>query len=217
MRIINYQNISERVYEVLSERIINQKIKPGQRLKEEQLAQEMGVSRTPLRKTLSNLARDGFLEIEPHKGAKVRKFHAEDVGEVYDIRMALESLAARLAASKVASKDLEKLKVLFSKKDARTLIKADTQLHDLIIRNCGNKKLTKMLNNLHSLIQAFRIAGYVSMRRSVAATSDHMKILRALSMRDGEAAENLMRKHIARTKKEILRHFSSQEKEAVKK
>jgi len=210
MKALNYLNISEQVYAELSQQIISQRLKPGQRLREEQLASQFGISRTPLRDAISRLAQNGLVDIEPRKGASVKQFNIDDVVEVYDIRTVLEGLAARLAAPELNLNELKKLKALFSKKDPRSLIKADTGLHDLIINSCGNKKLMEILNNIHGLVQAFRVAGYKSRQRSATATVDHKQILKALMERDGAAAENLMRGHIQKVKQEILQNFNKQ-------
>ena len=207
MGILNPINISDQAYEVLSEQIIRQKIRPGERLIEEQLAEELGISRTPLRDAITRLAKDGLVDIERRKGASVKSFSIGDVVEVYDIRMAMEGLATRLATPKLACEDLEQLKALFAKKDTRTLIKADTRLHNLIISSCGNKRLVTMLDNLRNLIQVFRVTGYMSRKRSAQATSDHLKILKALKNRDEDAAEQSMRDHIAKTKRDIMKNF----------
>jgi len=210
MKALNYLNISEQVYAELSQQIISQRLKPGQRLREEQLASQFGISRTPLRDAISRLAQNGLVDIEPRKGASVKQFNIDDVVEVYDIRTVLEGLAARLAAPELNLNELKKLKALFSKKDPRSLIKADTGLHDLIINSCGNKKLMEILNNIHGLVQAFRVAGYKSRQRSATATVDHKQILKALMERDEAAAENLMRGHIQKVKQEILQNFNKQ-------
>ena len=210
MKALNYLNISEQVYAELSQQIISQRLKPGQRLREEQLATRFGISRTPLRDAINRLAQNGLVDIEPRKGASVKQFNIDDVVEVYDIRAVMEGLAARLAAPGLDLNELNKLKAMFSKKDSRSLIKADTGLHDLLINSCGNKKLVEMLNNIHGLVQAFRVAGYKSRQRSATATVDHKRILKALMERDGEAAENVMHVHIQKVKQEILQNFHKQ-------
>jgi len=211
MAILQHPNISDRVYEILSQQIINHKLKPGSRLREKQLAEQFGVSRTPLRDALNRLAQDGFVTIEPRKGASIKEFNIDDVREVYDIRMALEGLAARLAATKPDIRQLEKLKAQFVKSDTRTLLRADTDLHDLVVSSSGYKKLEGILNNIYNLIQAFRAAGYASKKRSTKASSDHLKIIKAIMDHDQEAAENLMRNHIEKTKQEILRNITGGE------
>jgi len=213
MERLEHQNISGKAYQVLLEMIVSRKLKPGERLVEEQLAKNLGVSRTPLREAINRLSKDGLVLLQARKGASVREFEIDDVVEVYDIRMALEGLAANLAASNIDLKKLKKLERLFESSEAKDLLKADAQLHDLIISSCGNNRLIIALNDLKNFIEMFRIAGYTFTMRSIVATSDHLKILEALKNRDGQQTEKLMRKHIEKTKEGILESFM--EKKAI--
>ena len=213
MERLEHQNISGKAYQVLLEMIVSRKLKPGERLVEEQLAKNLGVSRTPLREAINRLSKDGLVLLQARKGASVREFEIDDVVEVYDIRMALEGLAANLAASNIDLKKLKKLERLFESSEAKDLLKADAQLHDLIISSCGNNRLIIALNDLKNFIEMFRIAGYTFTMRSIVATSDHLKILEALKNRDGQQTETLMRKHIEKTKEGILESF--REKKAI--
>ena len=105
---VNHSNICDKVYGILSEQIISQKLKPGERLPEEQIARKLGVSRTPVRDAISRLVNDGFAEMEPRKGASVKDYQINDVVEVYDLRVVLEGLAVRLAAENVDEQELKK-------------------------------------------------------------------------------------------------------------
>jgi DNA-binding GntR family transcriptional regulator len=213
---LNHPNISDRIYDILCEQIISQKLRFGTRIKEEEVAQELGVSRTPLRDAINRLVKDGYLEAEPRKGARVTRFQIKDVEEVYDLRMALEGLAARLSASELDAEELKHLMSHFSEKvkDTKALHKADTQLHDLIIRNCGNDRLIHMLDNLYKLIRIFRLTGYSSPERSGMATSDHVEIIKAFLKRDANLAEQKVREHIRKTKEQILSQFEQQQEQS---
>lgn len=204
-----FPKISDQIYETLLKQIIDHKLKPGARLLEEQLGRDLGVSRTPLRDAINALARDGFIRVEPRRGASVRDFKLEDLIEVYDIRMALEGLAAKLAAGNINYDVLARLADEFKNSDVRKLLKADTNLHQIIIESCNNVKLQEMLTNLGNLVQAFRTAGYQSTSRSKSATVYHIKIVKALMDKDGSMAERLMREHIEKTKNEIINEFQA--------
>jgi DNA-binding GntR family transcriptional regulator len=207
---ISYESISDKIYGAIYEQICNQTLPLGSRLKEEQVARDLGVSRTPLREALNRLIKDGLLEMEPRKGVRVKNFTVEDVVEVYDIRKVLEGLAAGLAVPKLDPQVLKDLQRAFESKDTSVLLRADTELHDLIVRHCGNARLIDMLDNLHNLIQVFRISGYGSPTRSEQATRDHLKIIQACLDRDAVQAEFLVREHIENTKKLILQNFKTQ-------
>ena len=208
MEMLDLQNIGERAYGVLLEMIIARELLPGQRLIEEQLALELGISRTPLREAVNRLAKEGLVEIEPRKGAKVKRFSIEDVEEVYDIRAALEGLAARLAVPNIPKDKLKDLWKRFGRKDAKSLIRADSDLHALVFECCKNERLAELLGNLRNLVQVFRVAGYGSVKRSAIATEEHVKIIDALIEGKGVQAERLMKKHIEKTKSAIVASFN---------
>lgn len=213
MKMLKHQNISGKAYQVLLEMIVSRQLKPGERLVEEQLAKNLGVSRTPLREAMNRLAKDGLVLLQDRKGASVKEFEINDVRDVYDIRAVLEGLAADLAASTIDLKKLEKLECLFKSPEAKDLVRADAQLHDLIISSCGNERLIRALNDLKNFIEIFRVSGYTFSGRSAIATSDHLNIIEALKSRDGQQAERLMRKHITKSKEGILDSFM--EKRAI--
>ncbi len=209
---LDHSNICDKVYDILSEQIINQKLKPGERLPEEQLAADLGVSRTPVRDAISRLVKDGFAETEPRKGAFVKDFQIEDVIEIYHLRVVLEGLAVTLAGANVDGPDLKKLKKRFASKNTKKLLKADTELHSYIIDRCGNSKLIEILNNLHSLVDVFRASGYTSSKRSAKATAGHIEIINALIKGNVAGAEKAMKKHIEKTKSEIVKKFKQAQK-----
>lgn len=208
---IYHPNISNRICDIILRQIGNQKLKPGARLKEELLTDELGVSRTPLRDAINRMVKEGYLEAEPRKGARVRKFQTKDIVEIYDIRMALEGLAIRLSLPNIDPKKLVVLKSQFSGKDVKVLPKADARLHYLIVQNCGNKRLIDMLNNLDKLIHVFRLAGYGSPTRSEMAVSDHLQIIAALLKKDPDLAEKKVREHIKNTKWQIIADFGNKQ------
>ena len=95
------------------------------------------------------------------------------------------------------------------------LLRADTDLHKMIISHCGNGHLRDMLSNLYSLVQVFRVAGYGSRQRSTEATRDHLEIIEALLEVDGEQAEARMRGHIEKTKQQIVHEFEAKQAETA--
>lgn len=207
---LDHPNIGSRVYHTLYRQIVDHRLKPGARLKEEHLTKELGISRTPLRDAITRLVKDGYLDVEPRRGARVKKFSAKDVNEIYDIRKALESMAIRLAIGHIAPQALKQLKGQFRGQDVRDIQKADRELHNLIIMNSGNKRLIEMLVNLYKLICIFRREGYQSPLRSKNASYQHLRIIDALLMGNAALAEKEMCEHIENTKQEIIAELESQ-------
>lgn len=206
---LDHPNIGSRVYQILYRQIVGRRLKPGARLKEEHLTKELGISRTPLRDAITRLVKDGYLDAEPRRGARVKKFSAKDVNEIYDIRKALERLAIRLAIGHIAPPALKQLNGQFRGQKARNIQKADRELHNLIIMNCGNKRLIEMLGNLYKLICIFRREGYQSPRRSENASDQHLRIIAALLKGNAVLAEKKMCEHIEDTKQEIIADLES--------
>jgi len=206
---IEHPNIGRRVYNILYRQIVSGKLPQGTRLKEEHLTKQLGVSRTPLRDAIGRMVNDGYLYVEPRRGARVRKFGAQDIAEIYDIRKALETLAVRLSAGKITGQELNELKNTFSRRDVESLWQADRRLHDLIVRRCGNRRLIEMLENIYRLICIFRRKGYRSSERVRNAGRQHLRIIEALLKDDVGAAEKVMSEHIESTKQEIIHELGT--------
>jgi DNA-binding GntR family transcriptional regulator len=212
--IIEHSNLSDKVYNILLDRIITQKIKPGGKLIEEDLAKNLGISRTPIREALNRLFRDDLIELIPRKGGYIRKLTARDVEEVYEIREVLENLAVRLAIPLIRDRALKRLEELVRKTEKLTgkdkmksQVNIDSELHNSIITSCGNSRLQKMIKSLYNFIQAFRVLEAQQSQRSDQALQEHKMILEALSKRDVEQTTELMSRHIENTKNNILADF----------
>ncbi len=210
----HHMDLSTKVYDLLSNWLVTQKIKAGDRLIEESLSKELNISRTPIRAALNLLAKDGLIELIPRKGGSVRKLGIKDVDEVYEIRQVLEGLAICLSGSKITEKELNKLKKLLkqskiylSKNSATQLAKLDSEFHRIIINCCGNKRLIEFLESLYNFVQIFRVMGYYRPIRAKQAWKEHDKILKALIKQDIDEVRKLMKEHILNTKKYILSDF----------
>ena len=208
---IDQQTISDKAYLAITELVFKRKLKPGDRLIETKLANDLGISRTPLREAITRLSQDGFFVTEPRKGTYVRDFQIEDVIEVYDIRIALEGLAARLSVEHLNANDLKKIKERFLIGDIADLPEIDSSLHSLFIKHSGNKRLVCILGNIYNLTQMLRILGYASTVKSQQATSDHIQIIEALLKKDADLASSLVVEHITKTKESIISKLLSRE------
>ncbi len=213
-KIIEHSNLSDKVYNILLDRIITRKIKPGEKLIEEELAENLGISRTPIREVLNRLFRDGLIELIPRKGGYIKKLTVRDVEEVYEIREVLENLAIRLAVPLIREKELKRIEELVRKTEKLTgrdklksQVNIDSELHNSIIASSGNSRLGKMIKSLYNFIQAFRVLESQQPQRSDQALQEHKTILEALSKRDAGQATELMSEHIKNTKNNILRDF----------
>ena len=155
--------LREIVFETIRGAIITGELQPGQRLMEVQLAEEMGVSRTPVRESIRKLELEGLVKMVPRRGAYVTPMSVNDLKEMMEIRRALEGLAAELAALNATAEEIAKLYAANQRfgesamaNDEEGIIKNDMAIHDIIYRASGNKKLLTMINSLREQMQRFR-------------------------------------------------------------
>ena len=205
IKLDGYKPLRDVVFETLRDAIIRQVLKPGERLMEIQLADEMGVSRTPVREAIRKLELEGLVVMVPRKGAYVAGVSMKDIHEVYEVRSALEMLAVTLAAERITDEELDALErqVLReseeeSKKDGSldNIIYIDSSFHDIIYQAAHNQRLVQFVNILQEQLQRFRAASLARPGRSKTALEEHKKIVEALSERNGELAARLARERI---------------------
>lgn len=194
--------LSEQVKEFIIQAIMNGELKPGERVVESSLARRLGVSQAPVREAIRELALLGFLETEPYKGTSVRSFTPEGLYEVYTIRAALESLAARLAARRMTDGDVQNLQRILDemieagkKREADRMIRLDNEFHETIIRISGNKLLYQLWQTLrfgYWTIVTTRISTF----NLEELAARHGQLLQAIETRDPDKASRAMQRHI---------------------
>lgn len=203
IKLDGYKPLRDIVFETLREAIIHQTLKPGERLMEIQLAEEMGVSRTPVREAIRKLELEGLVVMVPRKGAYVASISMKDIHEVYELRSALEALAASLAAARITDEELEEMERQMVKEAKETdennlqgIVTIDTTFHDLLYKAANNQRLVQFINILQEQLQRFRAATLSSPGRSKYALEEHKKIVEALANRDAKLAARLATEHI---------------------
>ena len=200
----DHLSLTERVYMTLRQMILNMELPPGTRLKDIELARKLGVSNTPLREAMRWLAADSLVESIPRRGTFVKRLTAEESGRLYEIREALEVLAARLAAERATSETLSRiseaaaghLKAVESG-NVQEYLALDRQFHTLIAEGSKNEILVSMLNLIADRIYIVRRLTS-NVEKDFLTSREHMEIAEALSRRDGERAAELIQKHIRR-------------------
>ncbi|HEX3031466.1 MAG TPA: GntR family transcriptional regulator [Bacillota bacterium] len=211
VKLDTYKPLREIVFESLREAIINGSLEPGERMMEIQLAEEMGVSRTPVREAIRKLELEGFVVMIPRKGAYVAGISYKDIADVFEIRAALESLAAGLAAERITEEEMEALERSLVKvaestesNDLNLLINADTDFHDLIYKASRNERLVQIVSNLREQIQRFRKTSLSQPGRMKLALDEHRQIVEAVCNRDVELASKLAKEHIEMAENSML-------------
>ncbi len=213
-KIAQRKSLGQHVFENLKSAIIKGDLSPGDRLIENQLAETLGISRTPVREAIHKLEREGFLRKKPGGGFSVLGLSRDDVIETFGIRSVLESYAARLAAqkhSKQALKPLEKKIDTFQRRldsgDFESLPDINTGFHDLLYGLSESPRLIKMIHNLRDQIFRFRQIILKDANLAKMSNQDHKEMLRQIRQGDGESVERLVREHIMRGQQAVLNVF----------
>lgn len=217
IKLDSFRPLGEMVYESLRDAIVNQVLKPGERLMEMDLADEMGVSRTPVREAIRKLELEGYVVMIPRKGAYVAGLSIKDINEVFEIRGALESLAAGLAAQRATEKEIEEMELNlamesshFESSDLLKTIEVDTKFHELIFNASRNSRLLIMVKELREQVQRFRTTTLAVPGRMKFALDEHREIVEAIANRDVEAAQRAAREHIESAEAALLEVISYQ-------
>lgn len=214
---------SENLTEYLIEAIVEGQIAPGSKISEPELAKRFEVSRGPLREALMRIEGLGLIERIPHVGARVIQFSSEKLVELYEVREALEGMAARLAARNITEIEIAGLETLLSTHSAHIdqvdgasyfHQQGDFDFHYRIIKASRNSQLVSLLcDELYHLLRMYRYQSPRAQSRPVEALDEHKFILQAIRNRDEELAEMLMRRHISRSRRLIEQQILSEAKD----
>jgi len=212
IKLNNYKPLREIVFESLRVAIINGTLRPGERLMELQLAEQMGVSRTPVREAIRKLELEGFVVMVPRKGAYVSGISVKDIIDIFEVRAALESLAAGLAAERITEEELDELeRALFQIQEVSTgdnigvVADKDATFHELLFRASRNQRLVAMITHLQEQIQRFRTTSLSVPGRTKHAVAEHKNIVDAIGERNVELAQALAREHVENAEQSFLK------------
>jgi DNA-binding GntR family transcriptional regulator len=182
---------------------------PNERLVEGQLAEKLGVSRTPIRQALTMLEAEGLVEITPNKGAVVCSFSIDDVWDIYDLRAVLEGHAARRAAGRIHADELLRLREVAEameevsperfadhQEESRWLVATNQEFHGTIVSASHNGRLEKLIRRTVEVPLMFKAFFWYGSRERAISNHYHRQILKALEAGDGERAEIIMREHV---------------------
>lgn len=198
-----YLPLRDVVFNTLREAILKGELKSGERLMEIQLANKLGVSRTPIREAIHMLEQEGLVVTVPRKGAEVAKMTLKDMEDVLEIREALDELASQVACQRISTEQLERLrekKQAFENSlksgDVKLIAEADVGFHDVIYEATGNPKLVNLLSNLREQIYRYRVEYLKDSENYPVLIEEHEEIYRSLEERNEEAAILAIREHV---------------------
>lgn len=219
-----YLPLRDVVFKTLRQAILKGELEPGERLMEIQLAERLGVSRTPIREAIRKLELEGLVLMIPRKGAEVAKISEDNLRDVLEVRRSLEELAIDLACQRMTPEELESLQeteALFSKAieegDTMKIAQMDEKYHEIIYDSTKNQKLVQILNNLREQMYRYRLEYIKDGNKHKILLVEHEQIIKALRLRHVHEAKIAIREHIDNQEITILKNLKEQENDVQRK
>jgi DNA-binding GntR family transcriptional regulator len=216
-KVVGFPNIGDSIYDLMWKRIVNLEFPPGSRLSDDALAREFGVSRTPLREALHRLSQVGLVQVNARRGFFIPVATRQDVAELYDLRIALETFATRAAAPQITQDELqphlERQRRVRERADSTApvdveeFVDSDLHLHELLVQRGGNRRMRQILTDLKGQLSLVLLRAAVSPESRVFAIAEHGRILDALLAGDVEATIAAMTDHLQGAKQRALAGF----------
>lgn len=215
-----YLPLREVVFQSLREAILTGKLQPGERLMEIQLAQRLGVSRTPVREAIRKLEIEGLAVMIPRRGAEVARITEKQLRDVLEVRRALEELAVQLACKRITRDGIEQLrqahlevKDMAAKQNLPELVQADVHFHEIIYLAADNERLLQLLNNLRQQMYRYRLEYLKNVNNHELIIKEHQAILEGMDKLDTDAATRAIRQHIDNQENGVIMLITSKENE----
>jgi DNA-binding GntR family transcriptional regulator len=206
-----HKPLRDLVYDELKMKIMMGIITPGSRMMEVELAEEMGVSRTPVREAIRKLEKEGMISIEPRRGAYASSLSIQDMVDILEVRQTMEGLAADLATTRFTAEqktELTRVSEAFNEAveqgDMEQMIALDTHFHHLIVEGTGNKLLAVMVGQLQDMVLRFRYLYYDDFRRAEKMPEEHKLIVDAILGGDPVHARTAADSHIDGLKQMVM-------------
>lgn len=198
-----YLPLRDVVFNTLRQAILRGELKPGERLMEIQLANKLGVSRTPIREAIRKLELEGLVLMIPRKGAEVADITEKSLKDVLEVRRALEELSVKLTCDRITKEEIKELgqaaenfKRTLKSKDITEIAEADVRFHDVIYTATKNQKLIQLLNNLHEQMYRYRIEYLKNEDVYPKLLKEHKEIIDRISRGEKEEAARIVCEHI---------------------
>ena len=214
IKLDSYQPLREVVCETLRNAIVAGILQPGERLMEIQVAEELGVSRTPVREAIRKLELEGFVVMIPRRGTYVSDLSIKDITEVFEVRTSLDILAAGLAAERITEEELEQMERLLveiggyiEENDMEKIVEADSQFHDILYRASRNERLVGIINNLREQLTRFRSLSMSYPGRLKAMFAEHTRMVESLGQRNVALAQQLAGEHMVNAEQVLLKNM----------
>jgi len=208
--------VRQSVFDHLRTEILRGGFGDGERLVENDIARLLHVSRTPVREAFRKLENEGLVAYSKGRGVTVTKFSKQDIDDLYDIRSALEGLAARLAAERMSARDLQQLKKLlqdiselYKAGDYRRAVELHTVFNKIVYRSSGNRRLFDLARRFHEYTEKSQLKSMALPGRFEEIQEEHYRIVVALERRDPKLAEEAVRVHLQHARAAYLKSLET--------
>ena len=215
--LIKTENLDQKAYQIIKDMIENRDLLPGQKIPQEKLASDLGISRTPLINALKFLEQEKLVESKPRRGYYVRLFSLEELVSIFEIREVLEGLSARRAAHSITNGQISQLKKIFQPfekindiQDYHAYSRADRKFHNYIAEISSREFLSSILQTFNIVSLAYLYPTKEGLIRPPNETiKEHTAIVEAICSRDPKAAEQLMRTHLQATAAQLNKEIEA--------
>lgn len=202
------KSIVDHAVKTLEDMIVKGKLKPGQKIKEQDISTRLGISRPPLREAFKILEAEGLIRREPRRGVFVSEFNDADIWEIYTLKLALYSLAVTLAVDKMKNGDIEKMEKIVNRMEAVVRRSGEPDVlkyeelnnlfHETTANIAGHGRLKKIHQSLNNQVKRMAYRSFQDVNHLKESCEYHRRIVGAMKARDRKLAEVLTREHILR-------------------
>ena len=210
---VSHGSLGNKIFDILRDRILNDEYEHVQKLNELALANELKISRTPIREALKQLELEGLVESIPNKGVYVKGFSPRDIDDMFEIRLALEGLAIQLAIDRMDEVHLAKIKDVFelmefytAKKEQEKINDLNILYHETIYQATQSQYFEQLLKDVHYYVSVTSRHSITQPERLETALIEHRAILEAIIEGNKEKANETIQKHIRKTQM-LVRHY----------
>ncbi len=208
-------SLGNRAFLILRDKILNEEYVPGQKLNEVTLANELEISRTPIREALKQLELEGLVRSVPNKGVRVLGFSARDIDDMFEIRIALEGLAIELAIERMDEQHLKRIKDVFEmmeyytlKEDHEKISSLNIEYHDAIYQSTCSQYFAQLLKDINYYVSVTSRHSISQPERLDTALEEHKEILKAILAKDKKRAREMIRRHIRSTQNLVKQFYA---------
>jgi DNA-binding GntR family transcriptional regulator len=213
-----HENLDHKIYKTLKAMILGQKLTPGSKIYQEKLAEDLGVSRTPVVNALKKLEQERLITAVPRKGFYIRRFSPEEMVRIFELREVLEGLAARRASQNISEGQARKLQTFFQglkisdrPEDVENYGEEDRRFHLFLVEIGGDEILSNILQTYNIITSSYLVGFRGGLVRPPRETlSEHRALIEAIARKDAEKAEQAARTHLRRSREKLSKEIEEE-------